>query len=136
MEDAKEEILSPEKCVALLHIEKLGRIIFDDETGAQVRPVNYVMHDDEIRVRLDRSFDDASRVVFEIDHASTIAEEGWSVIVEGRAFSTLEPTDDDVPEPWAPGEKPWLTTILIDSITGRWVKARRNTWCLDDRGYA
>ena len=137
MDHSKEEVINPARCAALLRTQTVGRIIYDDEVGAQVRPVNYVMRDNEIRVRSDRRFDDASRVVFEIDHTDTIGEEGWSVIVDGRAFSTpLEAVDDDVPQPWASGDKAWVTTIRIDNIAGRWVKAPHNTSSPDDRGYS
>ncbi len=134
--DAAEQVeVEPDQCVALLRTQGFGRIIFDDG-GPQVRPVNYTVVAEQILIRMDRAFEDDSRVLFEIDGVDTVRKEGWSVIVEGSALSTpFESCDEDPIEPWAPGEKGWSTTITIESVSGRWVKSQRPTSLHDGRGY-
>src|SRR3954452_6074764 len=136
MGNAEQVELDQAVCVELLRTQRIGRLVYD-ELGAQVRPVNYVVEGDRILLRMDRSFVDETRVVFEIDSIDTVGDEGWSVIVEGRAFSlALDCLEHCEPaQPWAPGAKPWSTTIVIDSITGRYVKAQRDARSHAANGY-
>ena len=138
MDEGSEAELSQYDCLALLRTQKVGRIIFDDGCGATVRPVNYVVLADQIVLRMDRAFDAESRVLFEIDSVDTLGQQGWSVIVEGRAFSAdgRASLEVELVEPWAPGGgKIWATTIVIDAISGRFVSAPRRASAPDERGY-
>jgi nitroimidazol reductase NimA-like FMN-containing flavoprotein (pyridoxamine 5'-phosphate oxidase superfamily) len=136
MKNAEQTEFDKNICVELLRTQRIGRLVYDDG-GPQLRPVNYIVIGDQILLRMDRSFDDATRVVFEIDSVDTVADEGWSVIVEGRAYSVpLESVDRfELAQPWAPGEKSWSTTIVIDSISGRYVKAQRENPSRSEHGY-
>ena len=137
MDNAEQADLEHTVCVELLRTQRIGRLVYDDAVGAQVRPVNYIVLGEHIVLRMDKSFHDETRVVFEIDSIDTVGDEGWSVIVEGRAFSIpVEPVQHSEPAlPWAPGAKAWSTKIVIDSISGRYVKAQRETRSDSAHGY-
>jgi len=136
MHDAEQADFDETVCAELLRTQRIGRLVYQDPGGPQVRPVNYLVIGEHIVVRMDRPFTDDTRVMFEIDSIDTIAEEGWSVIVEGRAFSIpLDSVRQAEPAPWAPGPKGWSTTIVIDSISGRYVKAGRDHRSQSAHGY-
>ena len=127
MNNAEQTEFDHSVCAALLRTQRIGRLVYDENGGPQVRPVNYIVIGEHIVLRMDRSFGDETRVVFEIDSIDTVAEEGWSVIVEGRAFSLpLEALRHTEPrDPWAPGTKAWSTTIVIDLCSPTVVRCAR-----------
>jgi len=137
MNNAEQTDLDRAVCAELLRTQFVGRLVYEEDSGPQLRPVNYTVIGEHILFRMDRSFTDDTRVVFEIDSIDTVGEEGWSVIVEGRAFSV--PLDSvehaDAAPPWAPGSKCWSTTIVIESISGRYVKAPRDARAHSAHGY-
>ena len=66
-------------------------------------------------------------MVFEVDDLDMVERQGWSVIVDGHLV-TAQPAAAAVAvlehlAPWAPGDRPFLMCIVIDVVTGRWVRA-------------
>ena len=133
-----EIVLDAAECMRLLRRLQVGRLVCG-EPGRQLRPVSYLVVDDEIVLRADWVIGDGAEVVFEIDELDTVERQGWSVIVTGRSYPVdAEAIDASVREqlvPWAPGPKDSWMRITIDAITGRWVRAGRQQEQVDGRGY-
>ena len=98
-----------------------------------VLPVNYAMDGEQIvfRTAAGSKLTAAVRrapVTFEIDHADTAFQTGWSVMVSGFADEAIEAEHiarlEALPlRSWAPGEKDHWVVIAPESITGRRVVA-------------
>ncbi len=122
---AKLRELGRDECLQLLLTQRVGRIVFADDSGPDVLPVNYVMDGEDILLTttgygaIARSATGA-RVAFEIDELDEFHEAGWSVVVRGRA--TRESPFDvpaDRPRSWADGTRTYVLRIKSDVITGR-----------------
>jgi hypothetical protein len=120
--------LDRDDCLDLLQSTRLGRIVFTDQLGPSVLPVNYVLDGTDILVATTAygviaKSAPGTRVAFEIDDVDPSNESGWSVIVRGRADSAehvLPPPDRAAwPQPWAEGARTFIVRIRPDSITGR-----------------
>jgi Pyridoxamine 5'-phosphate oxidase len=137
-EPGREYEFTTDMCLRLLGGQRVGRIVFG-ESSPLVRPVNFVVVDDEILIRMNEPLPESTRVVFEVDEFDVMDRQGWSVIAEGEARSvTISELHPDVTErltPWAPGEKGWIIRIQITKITGRAVRAGREVRYPDSRGY-
>ena len=124
--------LAPEKCLRLLRAKtvKIGRIGLTGFDGQPViLPVNYCLDGDAIVIRTDPDSLIAQHAVgrlaaFEVDEVDAVWEDGWSVLVQGKAERVT-----DVVElarlrrlrlrPWAPGERSLYVRIEPAGITGR-----------------
>jgi nitroimidazol reductase NimA-like FMN-containing flavoprotein (pyridoxamine 5'-phosphate oxidase superfamily) len=133
--------LSREDCLTMLGRHAVGRLVYVDD-GPVIRPVNYTTDGERLFCRLDRPFLEPEHVLFEVDCLDESRHHGWSVIVEGHASSVLADSTDAAeadrvgsPSPWAGGPKPWMTSISIVGVTGRWVRGAHATWHTDQRGY-
>jgi nitroimidazol reductase NimA-like FMN-containing flavoprotein (pyridoxamine 5'-phosphate oxidase superfamily) len=138
LERAQETILDRATCLTLLATQQVGRLVSDGST-MRVRPVNFVVDDGTIYFRTGHQLVEGSRVVFEVDDLDTVERQGWSVIVDGHLV-TAQPAAAAVAvlehlAPWTPGDRPFLMSIVIDVVTGRWVRAERTREPLDGRGY-
>jgi hypothetical protein len=137
-EPARAAEFSTEDCFTLLATQQVGRLV-TSEPAVEVRPVNFRFVDGVIVFRMGEPVADDSLVSFEVDNIDQDQQQGWSVVVTGHAASTCltEFGMDliDQPAPWAPGDKPWLTRIVVETISGRWVRAARTRTTLDRRGY-
>ena len=137
-EPAQAAELGAEQCLTLLMSQQVGRLV-TSEPSVQVRPLNFRLVGDTIVVRTAEPVAEGSLVSFEVDSIDPDQEQGWSVVVTGHTSSArltefgMEFIDE--PAPWAPGDKPWLTKIVIETIEGRWVRAARTRTMLDGRGY-
>ena len=121
--------LSEEECLQLLASHGIGRIGTSVRALPAVFPVNYVLHQGQIVFRISPGSElaEATRdavVAFEIDGADTLAHEGWSVLVVGRA-SQDAPTDAQDEQhrirltPWAGGDRDVFVRVPLDLISGR-----------------
>ena len=125
------EELSADDCLALLKSRSVGRMVFVDDDGPGVVPVNYGVAGDEIVLRVE---EDSSlrrliqnRIGFEVDQIDSELSEGWSVLVRGGGREVpLEDVADllnlmheDLPRPWAEGVHNHWLAIKIASVTGR-----------------
>ena len=135
---AQQAAIDADGCLALLGTQQVGRLVFN-APDAQIRPLNYVLDDRDIVMRIDHPLDLPTRVVFEVDQIDPVDCQGWSVIVHGAAtVAPLDERDIDIVDrltPWAEGPKLWTVRIRIENVSGRWVRAGRTYVTFDDRGY-
>jgi uncharacterized protein len=121
--------LDVDECLDLLAGRYLGRLAWVRDGRPEVRPLNYVLHEGQVIVRLSvgRTLDelaDGTPAVFEVDDVELDYHRGWSVIVRGTTEEIWEPAELDrvrtLPlQPWAPGDRVHYLRILPVSITGR-----------------
>ena len=137
-EEARQADIDRDGCLRLLSSQQVGRLVYN-AAEPEIRPMNYVMVDDEIFMRVDRPMELPSRVVFEVDQIDATDRQGWSVIVHGTAVVAPLMSEDIEPlehlEPWAEGAMLWTVRIRIEEVSGRWVRAGRTDPTFDDRGY-
>jgi hypothetical protein len=135
---AQQADIDADGCLVLLATQQVGRLVFD-APDAQIRPVNYVLDERDIVIRVDHPMDLPPRVVFEVDQIDALDRQGWSVIVHGVAtVAPLDERDIGIVErltPWAEGPMLWIVRIRIEHVSGRWVRAGRTYYTFDDRGY-
>lgn len=124
-------VLSVDECMRLLssHVPRVGRIAFLAENRPVILPVNYVFHEGSVVFRSDpgakvSAASAGAHVAFEVDEIDTTWEEGWSVLVQGRAEAVTDPDElerlHDLPlRPWGPGAKMAYVRIMSTEITGR-----------------
>lgn len=125
------QILTPEKSMELLsvHLPHVGRVALPAEGGPLILPVNYRVVDGCVvfRTAPGSKLAAATRgmdVAFEADAVDQAWEEGWSVLVRGRAVEVTDPDElarlHRLPlRPWAGGERPHYIKILPSQISGR-----------------
>ncbi|HEY8340454.1 MAG TPA: pyridoxamine 5'-phosphate oxidase family protein [Egibacteraceae bacterium] len=120
--------LTVDECLRLLEHQYVGRIATVRDGLPLVQPVNYVLHEGCVVIRLDygRLLDEihGSQVAFEVDDIDPLYHSGWSVVVQGRAEEVWHPAELEVLRelplrPWAPGDRDHYVRILPRSITGR-----------------
>lgn len=125
-------VLSVEQCLQLLRIHPVhvGRLAVTDADGQPlVMPVNYRLDADKVVVRAEpgsllAELTAGHRVAFEVDDVDPAWEEGWSVLVQGRAQQVTDPDEllrlRRLPlRPWAPGDHSLYLRIVPRLITGR-----------------
>lgn len=124
-------ILSVDECMRLLtgHVPRIGRVGFLAEGRPVILPVNYVFHEGSVVFRSDpgakvTAAASGAHVAFEVDEIDTNWEEGWSVLVQGRAEEVTDPDELDRLEglplrPWGPGPKASYVRIMSTQISGR-----------------
>jgi nitroimidazol reductase NimA-like FMN-containing flavoprotein (pyridoxamine 5'-phosphate oxidase superfamily) len=129
--------LEDESCRRLLSVTRFGRVALDDGGGPVVLPVNALFADDRVVFRtapgsaLDQAAARHLLVAYEVDHADTDAESGWSVLVRGHAAPLSETaflaalTDTEV-RPWAPAGRDRWIEIRAEQITGRLIGRERS----------
>jgi nitroimidazol reductase NimA-like FMN-containing flavoprotein (pyridoxamine 5'-phosphate oxidase superfamily) len=125
------EDLSSDECFTLLGQETVGRLVYVDDLGPAVVPVNYALaghaivfrSEDGSKVRALREHD----VAFQVDRIDEASRSGWSVLVRGTSeevefehlHELLGRIDGYVPLPWKKGiHKIWVV-ITPKLVTGR-----------------
>lgn len=130
-DDAGLEIVLPDECLRLLvdHSPNVGRVGLISDGRPLVLPVNYVMVDDAVVFRTGRgaklaAATEGAAVAFEVDAIDASWEEGWSVVVHGRAEVVRD--DDEIARldrlplrAWVPAERVHHVRIVPEQITGR-----------------
>ena len=119
--------LSPQECRQLLAGHSLGRVAWASADGVVVLPVSYVLSGERIVFRtalgsLFASLVEPQPVAFEIDDLDPETQTGWSVLVQGISGAG-EPGEGDDAEPWAPGDRPVIVTIVPSAYSGRVIAA-------------
>ena len=119
------EELSRDECVHLLRKHRVGRFAVAVAGMAPiVVPVNYLLDGDVVIFRSGAGTKltalRGAPVSFEIDEIDEYRGEGWSVLVQGRAYEATrwETAHLDLPT-WAPGQKDHWVRIAPDAVTGR-----------------
>ncbi len=137
-DDAGLEILLPHECLRLLvsHVPRVGRVAVIQDARPIVLPVNYAIVDGAVVFRTGRGAKltaamDGAPVAFEVDAIDASWEEGWSVVVHGRAeLLTGDDATSDLSElpvrPWVPAERAHHVRIVPERITGRSIEAGRH----------
>ncbi|OBF21725.1 pyridoxamine 5'-phosphate oxidase family protein [Mycobacterium kubicae] len=127
MTDAPVTVLTEEASWNLLSSVALGRLVTSFAGEPEIFPVNYVVQGRTVLFRTaegTKLFSAVANraVVFEADDHNV--EEGWSVIVRGRA--QLLKNDADIQQaeraqllPWTATHKPHYVRISPSEITGR-----------------
>lgn len=117
-----------DEALSLLRTAALGRLIYTIGDSPRVLPLNFAVHQGAVVFRtgygdlLDHVH--LTEVLFEVDHADTETQTGWSVIVTGRAEEIWRSDDlalvRELPlRPWAPGTRDHFIRIVSTRITGR-----------------
>ena len=88
--------ISPEECLTLLDLADVGRIGVSVHALPVILPVNYVIHDGDVVLRVSSGTKLAAAtagavVAFEVDHHDHHGTSGWSVLVQGRAEEIVDP---------------------------------------------
>lgn len=123
------ERLAKVECLELLRSQQVGRLAVVSHARPLIFPVNYAMDGEAIvfRTAEGTKFDAAVRemaVAFEIDELDVAAQEGWSVLVSGRADEVVDKSQRErlraLPlRPWAEGAKDHWLVVHSTSISGR-----------------
>lgn len=126
--------LSRQECYSLLsgHPARVGRIAIAGPRPV-IFPVNYALDGNDVvfRTAPGTRFAEAvadTFVAFEVDEVHAAWQEGWSVLIRGKATAV-----DDEEElarlrqldlrPWAPGERDRYVRVRADTVTGRRISA-------------
>lgn len=120
--------LDVDECLSRLGRHFLGRLAFLDGSTLRILPMNYLLHEGSVvlRVGLGTTLDavvDAT-VAFEVDEIRPEDHSGWSVVVHGRAEEVWQPDELEALRrlplrPWAPGDRDHFLRIASTAITGR-----------------
>lgn len=126
-------VLDDEEARRLLGVGVVGRVGYVDARGTlQLVPVNYREREGDVYWLtladgvLARAAE-AEQVVFQVDHHDDTYQNGWSILVRGRA----ELVDDEALlaellerglRPWASGERTTLVRLRAESTGGRRVR--------------
>ncbi|MFT3969940.1 MAG: pyridoxamine 5'-phosphate oxidase family protein [Micropruina sp.] len=116
--------LDAAECRLLLATRNFGRVGWNSASGVQILPVSYGMVDDLIVFRTAAGSPLAQlvhpvEVSFQVDDLDGETSTGWSVLVHGTSGAPVASLPDEMPDPWAPGDRPIVIGILPDHYTGR-----------------
>src|ERR1700737_2357389 len=114
------EILDERECLRLLGTVRVGRVAISRGAVPVVLPVTFAMVGGDIMfftgtgMKLDAA-QDSRAVSFEVDEIDAIAEQGWSVLVVGRARLASQASKARAIAlglyPWASGDRQQLVQI-------------------------
>jgi uncharacterized protein len=120
-------VLGEDECWYLLASRTLGRLVTVEAGQPEIFPVNFVVQRRTVLFRTAEgrkllSSVMTDRVAFEADDHDV--EEGWSVVVKGRAEPISDGADLDRANraqllTWTPGVKQHYVRIVDAAITGR-----------------
>jgi len=125
------EVIAAPECLRLVALaakeNRIGRLAINDGQTPLVVPLNFVIHDGQVMVRIGPgSLSETvpgSLVSFEVDRVDPECDEAWSVLIRGLA-STFDLGASRlkmglVPKPLVPNPGDILLLIRPDVITGR-----------------
>ena len=136
-EDAVD-VPAPSAVLALDRVEALqllgsisyGRVVFTQDALPAIRPVNHLVHDGRviIRTRVSAKISAAVRltkpdvvVAYQADSLDAQRQEGWSVVIIGRAHTLTDPDEvaryERLLHPWV-NEADTVVAIEPDIVTG------------------
>ena len=124
-----------EECAKLLSAGVVGRVALATPGGPHIVPVNYAVDEESVLIATSPysvlgTYGRRSMVAFEVDGFDPVREEGWSVVVRGRA-EPLDPVElrevgeRQASQPWAEGTRSLCLRIPWTEISGRRIAARR-----------
>lgn len=120
------DMIETDECYELLRDHSFGRIGMKNADDPVILPVYYAFVDDAVVFRTDPGTKLIAavletRVSFEVDDA----DEGWSVLVIGRAQELRSPgparagVEARLDDYWPMGERQRVVRIEVERITGR-----------------
>lgn len=132
MSDRSFRVISPDRCLELLHGQVIGRVAWAGTEGIQILPVTFAVRKPGIVFRtapygLLAELRDQDQAAFEVDGFDTATQSGWSVVVHGRPRAVADAGDlvelwrDNDPMPWPPGTRNLFIAITLDHLSGRTV---------------
>lgn len=122
------EVMTEREVLAVVGNESLGRIGFVVDEWPVVLPVNFVLDGRDVVFRSDPGAKlDASRggrVCFQVDHADSLYERGWSALALGLADRVDDPDELERLQrlrlrPWAGGVKANWVRVTVQQWSGR-----------------
>lgn len=132
VDHASMDILDSRTCLELLRSQAvhLGRVGFtDDDDRPLVLPLNFRLDGDDVVLRtgenqLLAAVRAGRRLAFEVDQVDPSWEDGWSVLLQGKAteingLGDLERIQRLPLRPWAPGHKSHWLRLSAERISGR-----------------
>ncbi len=116
--------LDATECRLLLATRNFGRVGWNSPSGVQILPVSYGLVDDLIVFRTAAGSPLAQlvhpvEVSFQVDDLDAETETGWSVLVHGMSCAPVVTLPEEMPDPWAPGDRPIVIGVLPDHYAGR-----------------
>jgi len=113
------------QCFERLGQGGVGRLGLQGSDAPQLRPVNFVLREDQLIIRTgDGSILAAARAGeaagFEIDEIDRLEHTGWSVVATGK-LSELDSSAANRALPlraWASGQKDRFVALSLDRVTG------------------
>lgn len=123
------EVLDEADCWRLLATQPVGRLAVVIDGRVEVFPINFAVHDGAVYVRSAPGTKLAAlggEAVFEVDEASWMLTQGWSVIARGELGVVTDPDEQAAAEqlplrPWAESDKPFFLRLRVTEISGRQV---------------
>ena len=120
------DLIGTDECIELLRGHSFGRVGMSIANEPVILPVYYALVDGEIVFRTDPGTKLIAavletRVAFEVDDA----DNGWSVLVVGRAHEVRSPSpaltnaQAHLDNYWPSGERERVVRIEIEKVTGR-----------------
>ena len=123
------ELLTEQQCVDLLVSERVGRVGVTIGGLPVILPVNFAYVDGDVVFRTGEGtkLQAATRsavVAFEVDAYDSTEQEGWSVLLIGRASAVTDERERAELDrrgitPWASGPRPRYVRVRPEMITGR-----------------
>ncbi|MFT4295507.1 MAG: pyridoxamine 5'-phosphate oxidase family protein [Micropruina sp.] len=120
--------LDAAECRLLLATRTFGRVGWNSASGVQILPVSYGMVDGLIVFRTAAGSPLAQlvrpvEVSFQVDDLDAETSTGWSVLVHGMSGAPVASLPPEMPDPWAPGDRPIVIGIAPDHYAGRSIAA-------------
>lgn len=123
------EVLDRTQCLALLRTVRVGRLVFPEDSGPTVHPVNFRLRENDVVIRVAdgtklRAALANDVVAFQADELDPDLRSGWTVTVVGHA-QLIRDIDEVVAvagtfvQPWAEGPRNHFIRVRGDRITGR-----------------
>lgn len=126
-------------CYQFLRSCQVGRIAFNREPSPEVLPVNYIVRDNTIIFQTGPgakqiAASQSQPATFQVDGIDDNRRSGWSVIARGHLALTREIDAADLPEPLPGGERPYVVTLVIETISGRRIP-QDQAWALSTHAW-
>lgn len=131
--------LTRDECFALLRTVEVGRVAVPRPDRAPlVVPVNFAVDGDAVVFRTDTGTKFQAvltgPIAFEADGLDGFHRQGWSVLLEGRAFvATHWEVDHLDVAPWAGGRRDHWVRLVPTEVSGRMIEVTPEA--TDRRGY-